>query len=460
MTADRMLYSWMVVFYLAMTLAVGAEGPMDSSGPTPGDPFDGKTWPGKMSAEAREGTKPAAARLVGLMNDGDALGVADAVRRLRELHGELAGVPEKRPEYLGPPDASEPDVDRVAGLRRASFERMKGKNAFELAPVPDAEHQTGQRLRVSLRHGRAYLLSAEAGGEGSDLFRDYGIKAFDYLVSAETSSGLFGFPYDPSGGRLKKGAASLVEMGEAAGHTMVENGWLIEDLGEGGLQFDNGMVGFGLVYAWALTGKQVYLDAAKRAGDWAVDRPLVANWNYNSFSGLLLARLYRATGEQKYLDAAHQKFELGVIPGQMENGRWFDQHNAKIQYHSVMLPSLVEYYLALTQAGEVDGASAIRDRIVLGLDNLSTQILTHGASNVHELLSLDALVLGSSALGEKATWRQAGNANVNALCDKGLPELENRDFPMTETVAGWLLYRRSMAKDALMLEISMGLRNK
>jgi len=415
--------------------------------------FAEQTWPGRMPEDQAAQFEDQLNALEKAMNESDESSIRIAVERLTEHHGLFAGVPESKPTYTGTPSFSEPVYENVARAWSLSFSRMEGKNGFETAPSPDAKHQTGYRLRVSLRHGRAYLQASEAGLAPKEAYKEYAFQAFDYLVSTQTSVGVFGYPYDPNGSGLKQHASRLVQEGRAQGIKMVENGWLIEDLGEGGLQFDNGMVGWGLLYAHALTNDPKYFDAALRAGEWAVKRPLVTNWNYNSFSGQLLARLYRITRDSKWLEAARRKFEYGVLPGQLPNGRWVDQHNAKIQYHSVMMRALIEYYLALDEAKN-DNTARIADAIQRGLDNLSLQITTHGASNLHELLSLDALCLGLSVFGPNDRWEAAINVNVNALMNDGLPELEKRGYPMTETIACWLLFRKFADLDDRPAEIT------
>lgn len=102
---------------------------------------------------------------------------------------------------------------------------------------------------------------------------------------------------------------------------LVVDGWLSDDRGDGGLQFDNGLCGTALVEAWELTHEDRYLATARRAADWAIAQPLVTNWKYNAFSAGFLARLARSTGESKYLASAAEKARIGVLPGQMQNGR-------------------------------------------------------------------------------------------------------------------------------------------
>ena len=107
---------------------------------------------------------------------------------------------------------------------------------------------------------------------------------------------------------------------------VVRDGWIVDDQGDGGLQFDNGVCGVAMLALHAATGEARYLDAARRAADWAIAQPLSANWNYNAFSVRLLAETWRATGEARYRDAALDKARYGVMPGQLRSGphagRW------------------------------------------------------------------------------------------------------------------------------------------
>lgn len=283
----------------------------------------------------------------------------------------------------------------------------------------------------------------EAGLASGEEFRGTGRAGFDYIVSQQTSVGAFGYPYNPKATTgVQANMLRLVKEGEARGVKMTEGVWCIEDLGEGGLQFDNGEAGAGLVYAFAITGNFKYLDAAKRAGDWAAARPLVGNWNYNSFSGWLLARLYRMTGDRKYLDAAKDKFEFGVIPGQMENGRWIDQHNAKPQYHAVMARNLVEYWLALKQAND-PLADAARHHAALALDSIAEETTRYGASNVDEGLPLEALSIGMIALGPQPNWQRAADIYANYLINQYMPKwVDGGRILGPETMPAYLLWRK------------------
>lgn len=74
---------------------------------------------------------------------------------------------------------------------------------------------------------------------------------------------------------------------------------------------------------------------------------MCANFNYNAFSVMLLARAYEVSGEKKYLDAAIRKWRVGLQPGQVSSGRWVDAHNAKTVYHLIILRGLHELLAVL-----------------------------------------------------------------------------------------------------------------
>lgn len=420
-----------------------------------------QNWPGRMPNEERAKLRPLYDEFLKAMRRHDDKRLAAIRAEIIRRMGKYAGISEDQPDYGQPLDPSAPDLNKVEKLWLASFKRMQGRHGWEQAAQARQQGRPQPRLRVSFRSARAYLQAYEAGLHGKEEFLKAARSGFDYIASTQASTGVFGFPYFPNATEgLLLSAARLVRAGEARGLKMTEGDWVIEDLEDGGLQFDNGESGLGLLHAYALTGKQPYLDAARRAGEWAARRMLVANFNYNGFSGELLARLYRVTGERRYLEQAVEKMKYGVLPGQMSDGRWpgrwFDQHNAAIQYHSIMLSQLIELYLALKQAGAAY-ADEVKSRTVLGLDNLAAQINGYGAARgkAFELLCLDALTRGLLVFGAHENWEKAAQVDVNYLCHQFLPELEKRGEPLTETVAQYLLYRRVKAGQARACEIEL-----
>ncbi|MBZ0165233.1 MAG: glycoside hydrolase family 127 protein, partial [Candidatus Omnitrophica bacterium] len=209
-------------------------------------------------------------------------------------------------------------------------------------------------------------------------------------------------------------ATAMVEKGRKLGRPMVEGTWIIDDLGEGDLQFDNGICGLAMIAAYELSGDEGFLESARRAAEWAITRPLVPNWNYNAFSARLLARLYVTTRDSRYLEEARRKFQLGVLPGQTETGRWLDPHNARTPYHAILATALVDYVEALELAVAPDAAD-VRSALVLALDNLALQTIAYGASNVHELLPLEAFYRGVKLGGARSDWCDAVKVNLNVL---------------------------------------------
>lgn len=402
------------------------------------------TWPGRMPNEQRAKLRPLYDEFLKAMRAGDDETLRTTRTAIIKGMGKYVGVSEDAPTYAQPIDPSPPDLKKVEALWQASFQRLQGRNGWEVAAAARAQGRPQPRLRISFRSARAYLQSYEAGLTSKEEFLKYARSGSDYIASQQVSNGAFGYPYFPNAKEGLVGqAARIVKEGEARGLKMTEGDWVIEDLEDGGLQFDNGEAGLGLLHAYALTGEPKYLQSARRAGDWAAKRVLVSNFNYNGFSGELLARLYRVTGEQKYLESAITKMKYGVLPGQMENGRWFDQHNASLQYHSIMMAQLMELYLALQKAKH-PFATELKQHITRGLDNLANEINTLGAvrGKAHEMLCLDALVRGLLLFGKNEQWEKAVQVDVNYLCHQFLPELEKRGEPMTETIANYLLYRR------------------
>lgn len=418
--------------------------------------FDPAKYPGRMPPEERKKLDGLAKQMQDAMNARDAAKLAKIRAEMIAGMGKWVGISENPPNYAKP-DAAKPEFGKVENILIQSFERTKGRNGWEQAAAAYKAGESQPRLRISFRLARSYFHSFEAGLKDSQTFFKYAVDGSNYMVSEQTSSGAFGYPYDANAkDGLKATALRVVLEGEKRGIKMTEGKWIVDDLDGGDLQFDNGEVGFGLLHAYILTGDKKYLDSARRAGDWAAKRPLVKNFNYNGFSGCLLARLYRVTGEKKYLDAAKDKFVYGVMPGQMENGRWFDQHNAAIQYHALMMRQLIEFYLALRKAKD-PLEEAVKKSIITGLDNMAEEDTTYGVTigKAGESLGIEAYAFGSMLFGKRESWDRAADINIKFLTKEFLPEIEKRGFPFPETAASYLLYRRFADGKAISCEIEL-----
>jgi hypothetical protein len=410
--------------------------------------FDPAKWPGKIPPEASAPLAALRRQLTEAQQSQDAVRLSGVVAAIHKSLGVYACTPEAQPTYGTPIEMGQPDLEKVEAICRRSFASLQGRNGWELPRQ--------QRLRTSFRHAESDLRAYEAGIDGAKEFLLTATQGFDYIVSQQSSTGVFGYPYNPNAapGSVQASMLQLVREGEKRGIKMTEGDWAIEDLDEGGLQFDNGEAGAGLLHAYAVTGDRKYLASARKAAEWAAGRKLVANWNYNSFSGWLLARLYRVTGEKKYLDAASDKFEFGVLPGEWSNGRWVDQHNARPQYHALMSRNLVEYCLALAQAKDPRTKEA-RRRTELALDSLAEEITTHGASNSEEGLPLEALSVGLIAFGAKPAWEKAADIYTNYLVNHLMPPLVETGKGRPETLTAYLLWRRVHDTGARACEVTI-----
>ncbi|MBL9192574.1 MAG: hypothetical protein JNJ82_09455 [Opitutaceae bacterium] len=439
---------------LLAPLALGAAEGFDA------EAFSPTNWPGKAPEAVVRAARPLMQDLLVAMRAQSTSDQRLARDRLVAALGRYAGVPEERPVYGQPIDPTPPDRQRLESVWRAALVAQDGRRGWEQArqrEVAPGEGGKVPRLRVSERQIRALLQTHEAGLDPDGEFLRRAREGLDYLLSTQSTGGVFGFPYDPGGPGLRKAAAAVVERGRSRGQTLVERGWVIDDLGEGGLNFDHGMCGALMIHGYAVTGEPRYLDAAVRAGQWARGRPLGPNFNYNGFLGVLLARLYRATGDASWLEAARVVFEHGVLPGQLPNGRWLDQHNAKIQYHAILCAQLGEYLLALRFAQD-PSAGRVEQCLRRGLDNLAAEIATYGTNNAEEALSLLALSFGSRVVEPAPAWKQATSVAVNYVTGPLAERLRSRGGGLPEPVAAWVLWSRPSGPGEETVELRSPLR--
>jgi hypothetical protein len=310
-----------------------------------------------------------------------------------DLQCAFAGAPAERPErYRAPPTSPAPltDVERQAAslaiwrVMEPRIASMRPGLAHE-APRVAAEAIIAalSAWRMSKQEDARYLQGAKAAAE--------------YLLSAQSNSqtGGFGFPLRSSS---TSEHAALSErfvrnaMRRGTLNQISRNGWIVDDLGTGGLYFDNGLAGQALLALYDATGDPRYLQAASSAGEWALSKPMVANFNYNGFTAALLADLFRVTGQSRWLDAAVIRAEFGVLSGQLragsEAGSWADPHNKRLVYRYIMIGQLADVLRAIPtdhprrsviQTGfEAALASVeLQQSAFGGLGNFSSALVTH-----------------------------------------------------------------------------------
>ncbi len=265
-----------------------------------------------------------------------------------DLLGEKAGVPET------------PDRIRSVPTKPKLLSDKKIKNAFdpylkeiikrkwwEIGLDPTKTEKMPREVANIITGCTAVI---RANLNGAEQCHQIAKSGADYLIWTQKEAGTGVYPFHAlrnGRGLPFKVAEKALKKAEKNGtiKQMVKNDWIIEDFDEGGLQFDNGLCGVAMLEFYKLSKDQKYLDSAKKAAGWAIKRDVVPNWNYNSFSIFLLAETFRVTKDKKYIESAKKKARLGLYPGQFKKGKykgcWADGHNARPEYHYIIVRGLV-----------------------------------------------------------------------------------------------------------------------
>ncbi len=141
--------------------------------------------------------------------------------------------------------------------------------------------------------------------------------------------------------RAKEGLEFLLQEQRSAGNFLwthhSHEGWDRLDH----CYYDTGIAGRAFVYGAKILGDPRYLEASKRAADWAIPFPISPNNNYNLFAVWHLAAHYRMTRDPACLEAAIHKTREGGFPEQLPGGGW-PGHNSWIWYHGIILRGMAE----------------------------------------------------------------------------------------------------------------------
>ncbi len=343
-----------------------------------------------------------------LATDAALTAIRAQVADLRQKLGDRAGVPEEPDQVVAIPKQGRwlTPAEARGGFARA-LPKLEQIRWWRIGLDPT-------KLTHALREPAAVVsgaaAAARAGLDGAERARALAHDAADFLQWAQAQGGTGVFPFPAArgvkGDRAFAAAEKYFAAAERAGtlDAVIRNGWAIEDAGDGGLQFDNAEAGLAMFELHALTGRAADLASARRAADWAVTRPLVKNWNYNSFSVTLLAKAFAVTGERRYLDTATHKAIVGVIPGQLRDGprigRWLDPHNAKPAYHYIMMRALAQ--LAAVLPADAAARPDVVEALRLGLRARNADLIGPGATNKDK--AMEALLLVQEVFAKDAVF--------------------------------------------------------
>jgi hypothetical protein len=315
-------------------------------------------------------TKAAISQLISQIGEAQRQENEAEVRRLaskgRVLLGDFAGVPETPDEFRSVPA----DVQKLSAeeVRRGfdPYLKLIGQRRWWRIGLDPTKTQHLPREVASVIAGCVAAHRAKLAG--SDKAMEIAKAAGDYLIWTQEQGGhgLVPFPAVRGGqGRVFEVSERFLQRAERDGKLdqALHNGWVVDDLGDGGMQFDNGLCGVAFFELYEVTKEDRYRKAAVSAADWAIGRSSVPNWNYNSFSVYLLAKAHAVTREDKYLESAKKKARLGIYPGQLLDGkyqgRWADPHNARPAYHYIIVRGLATL-LAVMPPNDPDRRAAIQ----------------------------------------------------------------------------------------------------
>jgi hypothetical protein len=322
----------------------------------------------------------------------DSNAVSRIVSEIRKNLGDKAGVPEIR-ELFRPIPVDARCLSRSEAIRafEPCLRRIEQAKWWRVNLDP-TKLQHALREPASIVSGcqLAHRAKLENSGKCLHLAREAG----NFLLWAQEQAGTGVFPFPAVRGITGDNAFVAADRYLARAERerrlpeVVHNGWIINDTGDGGLQFDNGEVGVAMFELFEATGEKNYLASAVKAADWAAARPLVPNWNYNSFSVYLLAKAFAVTKLEKYRVVAIGKAQVGLLPGQLKDGpcagRWMDGHNARPAYHYIMLRSLAQ--LAAVIPANDPTRVEILNALRMGLKARNRDFVERGAPNMDKAL--------------------------------------------------------------------------
>lgn len=235
------------------------------------------------------------------------------------------------------------------------------------------QHGYRMPLRDVAWRAEVYAELAQRGqGPLVPLYRQRAVEAAEYLLLAQRQggTGVFGFPADVQNPEF----GAIVRSALKSCYSCASGTWIVTlpERYVSELYYDHGHALAAVVRVHELSGDPALLAAIRRAADWALDKPLVANVNYLSSLSIGLSSAWRATGDARYLDKAVDLHRRGILPFIGHLGDAKDAHNARLEYHGFIVSGLAALHAALPEQ------HAYREVIVRALDATTARMAARG----------------------------------------------------------------------------------
>ena len=279
-----------------------------------------------------------------VMRQGDLGSIRSTLDEMRTILGDQAGLPEIR--RLGRSPAVKRPIREADAVRlfvaALEAESWLTRPVASKKPLPDTSLTTYACLIEACSGAR------DAAGrlalERIPLLDGVIQASCLMLVRRQQPDGHFSF-LDPRGKASK--LASVVEGMVARRPDAVKDGWVVHVDPLGTAQAETGACAIALASAGKALGRPDWSQAAQKAADWAMGQPCLPNFVANAASAGLLARAYLDAWQDRHLVGLARKLVVGLLPGQVENGRWVDAASATTPNHLAILRALHDAWEAI-----------------------------------------------------------------------------------------------------------------
>jgi hypothetical protein len=302
-----------------------------------------------------------------VMKQGDLASIRSTLGEMRTILGDQAGLPEIRRPGRAPavkrPIAPAEAVRLFVGAIEA--EQWLMRPIANKRPLPDTSLTTYASLMEACSEIRPAV--EEHAPEKVELIDKIIQACGQMLTRRQQPDGHFPF-LDPRGKPSK--LATAVDSMVAQSPLAVKDGWVVAPDPLGAAQAENAYCGMALLKAGAALKRPEWAQAASRAADWAAGQPCLPYFLANALSAALLARAYLDAGQERHLAGLIAKLNVGLLPGQVENGRWIDAATAQTTNHLAILQALHDAWEAVPP-----DRGLLRDELRASLDRAAASLL-------------------------------------------------------------------------------------